>query len=59
MIIWVQRNIALVFNKQLIQRDIKTYVDMFKKYCSITLKVQLLRGKEWIPVIKVFIDRTF
>lgn len=54
-----QRNVALVFNKQLIQRDIKTYVDMFIKYYSIALKVQLLRGKEWIPVIKVFISRTF
>lgn len=54
-----QRNVALVFNKQLIQRDIKTDVDMFIKYCSIALEVQLLRGKEWIPVIKVFIYRTF
>lgn len=50
-----QRNVALVFNKQLIQRGIKTDVDMFIKYCSIALEVQLLRGKEWIPVIKVFI----
>lgn len=54
-----QRNVALVFNKQLIQRDIKTDVDMFIKYCSIALEVQLLRVKEWIPVIKVFIYRTF